>query len=114
MRQFAALVLPAVEPADHRDRVLVAELLERPSGERGPDAAGAHDDDRLRLVGDATLDLRLEVAPGQEHRAGHRALLELVGLADVEQGRTVGEQLLRLGGGHLGDLRLGFVEEVSK
>ena len=43
----------------------------------------------------------LEMAAGKEHRPGHRTLLELVGLTDVEQCRPVVEQVLGLGGGHL-------------
>ena len=60
------------------------------------DAAGAVDDDRRGLVGQPALDLRLEVAAGDVHGARDRALVVLVGLADVEDDRAVGDAL---GGG---------------
>ena len=44
------------------------------------------------------LDLRLEVATGDVQRAGERALLVLVGLADVEQDRA-GQAAHVVGGG---------------
>ena len=83
----AAFVLPAAEAAGHRHDVGVAELLERLGRERRAGAARAVDDDRRVLVGELGLDLALEVAAGDEHRAGDRALLVLVLLADVEERR---------------------------
>ena len=51
------------------------------------------------------LDLRLEVAAGDVQRAGQRALLVLVGLADVEQhGARTSPQLVGVGGVDLADL----------
>ena len=83
-----ALVLPPVEPADHRGHVGVAELLHGLGGERRADAAGAIDHHVGRLVGDPALDRGLEVAPGQVDGAGQGALLVLVGLAHVEHDRA--------------------------
>jgi hypothetical protein len=63
-RPRTALVLPPVEAPDERDRVLVAELGHGVGGEGRPDAAGAVDDHRGVLVGQLSLDLELQVAPG--------------------------------------------------
>ena len=62
------------------------------------------------LSSDAVLDLRLEVAAGDVDRAGQRALVVLVGLADVEDGQRAPSALRRSVGGRgvdLGDLGLG-------
>ena len=72
------------------------------------------DDDLGVLVGDAVLDLALEVAAGDEDRPGNGALLELVGLSHVEHDRAVGTQLLGLGRGDLGDLGLGGGEQLTE
>ena len=82
--QVASLVLPTPEAAGHRRRAGVAELLHRLDRERGAHTAGAVDDDRGVLVGELVLDLGLEVAARDVDRAGDRALLVLVGFADVE------------------------------
>ena len=79
------VVLPAVEPARHRHDVAVAELLEGPRRERRAHAGRAVDDDASGLVGQATLDVELELAPRDVHGAADRALVVLVGLADVEE-----------------------------
>ena len=79
-----ALVLPLAEAAGHRHDVGVAEVLEGLGGEGGADAAGAVDDDRRVVVGQAALDLALQVAPGDVERARQGALVVLVGLPDVE------------------------------
>ena len=110
----AVLVLPPPEAAGHRHDVGVAELLQRAGGERGAHAAGAVDDDRRRLVDDAGLDLGLEVATGDVHGAGQRALVVLVGLADVERERPGSEALGRVGGADLGDLGLGGRQQIAE
>ncbi len=97
-RPRAALVLPLVEPADHRLHVGVprSAIVLAAKAERTP--AGAVDDDRRRLVGQLALDLELEVAPGQVDGVGNGALLVLVGLAHVEEGHAAAlEQGLRVG-----------------
>ena len=66
--------LPLAEPAGHRGDVRVAELGERPRGEGAARAAGAVEDDLLRLVRDLLLDALLEEAARDEDRAGHVAL----------------------------------------
>jgi hypothetical protein len=63
---------------------------------------------------EAALDLGLQVAPGDEDRVRHRALLELVGLPHVEEHRAVGTELLGRRGVHLADVLLGRVEEISE
>ena len=105
----AALVLPLVEAAGHRGDVGVAELGERLGRERRPDAGGAVDQDLGVLVGDLVLDVRLELAPGDEDGARDRALGVLVGLAHVEDDDVgVGvAQGLGFGGLDLADLGLG-------
>ena len=110
----AAFVLPLVEPADHGDHVAVPQLAEGLGGEGGPHAAGAHHDDGGGLVGQATLDLGLEVPTRDEHRVRNGALLELVGLAHVQQHDTAPTQLLRCCGVDLTDLGLGGVQESAE
>ena len=92
-RPWTALVLPAVETADHRGHVGVPDRLHGLRGERRPDTAGAVDDDRSLLVGELPLDLELELAPRQEDRSRDRSLLVLVGLAHVEQGHLAEQRL---------------------
>src|SRR5437868_4869244 len=70
-----------------------------------PGAAGAVDDHRAALVGDLPLHLELQEPPGDEHRPGDRALVELVGLPHVEEGDPA-PLLLRLLGCDLADLGL--------
>jgi hypothetical protein len=82
-----ALVLPLVEAALEADDVGVAELAEGDRGVGGAHAAGAADDDLGRPLGDLTLDVGLEPAARDVERPGDRALLVLVGLADVEHQR---------------------------
>ncbi len=93
---------------------MIAELGEGLGGERRPNAAGAVDDDRRRLVGDPVLDLRFEVAARNVDRTGQRTFLVLVGLTHVEHDRPVGD----VGGGALGvdltDLGLRGGEQVSE
>jgi hypothetical protein len=48
------------------------------------------------------------------HRARHRALLVLVGLAHVEQERTLVDQGLGPCGVDLADLRLGRLEQLTE
>ena len=111
----APLVLPLAEAAGHRHDVGVAELAERPGGERAADPAGAVDDDRLRLVGEATLDLALEMATGDVHRARQGTLFVLVGLAHVEDHDLAAfDELLGLRRVDFGDLRLGLDEQVAE
>ena len=108
----AALVLPAAEAAGHRHDVGVAEVLQRLGRERRAVAAGAVDDDRRVAVGELVLGLGLEVAPGDEHRAGDHSLLELVLLAHVEEGGVVEPGLGGLGI-DLADVRLRGLQKVS-
>ena len=96
------------------DDVGVAELLQRAGGERRAHAAGAVDDDRRVLVGEPALDLGLEVAAGDVDGAGERALVVLVGLADVEHERAGGDALGGAVGVDLGDLGLGGRQQISE
>ena len=68
------------------------------------------------MVGDAVLDLALEVATGDVHRAGDRALLVLVGLADVEHhgAGSIATAVVRRGGVDLADLGLGLREQIAE
>ena len=108
----AALVLPAVEPADKRHHVGVAEIGHGLGGEGGAHPGGAVDHDGRRLVGEPALDLELEMSPRQVDGAGDGALLVLVGFADVEEhDRT--QPRLDLVGRHLGDGRFGLLQQIS-
>ena len=78
------------EAAGERRDVLVAELLQRLGGERRARAGLARDDHRRAAIGHGGLDARLQVAARDVHRALDRALLELVGLAHVDQHRRDG------------------------
>src|SRR4029077_9539398 len=98
----------------HRHDVAVAQLLQGASGERAAHPAGAVDDDRRRLVEQPALDLRLQVAAGDVHRAGDGPLLVLVRLADVEDQRAPIDLGGSTGGVDLGDLGLGGGEEVAE
>src|SRR4029079_8247995 len=49
------------------------------------------------------LDVVRNRGERQEHGAGHARLLELVGLADIDQTRTLGESLVEFVDGDLGD-----------
>ena len=110
----AALILPTVEAAVHGDHVGVAQLLEGVGGERRADPAGTHDDEWLVPVVDPTLDAGLEVAPRDVDRVGNRPLLELVGLADVEEEVAGSQQRLGARRLDLGDPGLGVPQQVSK
>ena len=113
---LAALVLPLVEATAHGDDVGVPEVLQRLGGEGGADATGAEHDHRGVAVGDAALDLRLEVTPRDEHGAGDGTLLELVRLPDVEEhGVGLGTAArVSVGRGDLPDLGLGLGEEIAE
>ena len=87
-----AFVLPAVESAVHRHDVGVAQVAQGLRRERRAHAAGAHHDDRTLLITEAAFDLRFEMTARDVHRSGHCALFELVGFADVEQQRAVGDE----------------------
>ena len=102
------LVLPLVEAAVHGHHVGVAHLLERHRREGGAHPARAHGHQRGGPVRDPVLDARLELASGDVHGAGDGALLVLVGLAHVEQGPALGQQLLAASGVDLTDLGLGL------
>jgi hypothetical protein len=91
----------------------VTELAERLGGEDRAHAARAVNDDRCGAVVDLVLDLALEVAARQEHRARDRALLELIQLADVEECGAA-EAGLRFGGIDLDDLAFRGLQEVSE
>ena len=91
------LVLPTAEATGHRHDVGEPELLERLGRERGAVATGAVDDDRLVAVEQAGLGLALEVAAGDEHRAGDGAGVVLVLLPHVEEGGVVEAGLRGLG-----------------
>jgi hypothetical protein len=73
------------------------------------------DDDRRGLVGDARLDVALEVAAGDVEGPGDRSLRVLLGLAHVEDhGAGAAPGLVGLGGADLSDLRLGGGEELTE
>ena len=110
----AALVLPPPEPADHRDDVGVAELLQRAGGERRAHPTGAVDDERCVLVGEPALDLRFEMTAGDVHGAVEGPGVVLVGLADIEHGGAIGDQRSRTRGVDFADLRLGGGEQISE
>ena len=78
----------------------------------GAVAAGAEHHDRLVLGAELGVGLRLEVAAGDEHRAGDRALVVLVLLAHVEEARLP-ELGLGFLGCHLADLLLGLAQQVA-
>ena len=65
---------------------------------------------------DAALDLGLEVPTGDEHGAGDGALLELVGLAHIEEdGVGLGVTAhVGVGRGDLTDLGLGLGQQVAE
>ena len=87
----------------------VAELLQRLGRERGAGAARAVHDDRRVAVGELVLDLALEVAARDEHRAGDHPLLVLVELADVEE-RGVAQARFGVGRLDLADVLLGLCQ----
>ena len=109
-----AVVLPLVEAADQRLHVGVAELAQGLGGERRTHATGAVHDDRPALVGQLALHLELQVAAGQVDGVGDGALLVLVGLAHIEEGRaTLAQDLLRVRLFHLTDGFLRLVQKIS-
>ena len=114
LRPRAPLVLPAAEAALHRGDVGVSQFGEGLRGERRANAARAVGDDRRTLVGDASLDLRLEMAAGDVDRVGQGALFVLVGFAHVEHDRSGGDPLGGGAGVDLDDLGLGGGEEVTE
>src|SRR5581483_11441154 len=61
---LAAFVLPLVEPAGHRHDVGVTKLRERLRRERGARTTRAVHDEWCGPVGNATLDVRLELPAG--------------------------------------------------
>ena len=63
-------ILPTTEPAGHRNYVRIAELTERLGGKGGPHAASAIHDDRYLVIGDAGLDLGLQMTTGNMHHVG--------------------------------------------
>src|SRR5690606_6697186 len=108
-----AAVLPQRDAAGHRLDVGVAEVGQRLGGERGARAGRAVDDDALVAVGDRAVDAGLEVAARDVRRAGQVAGVPLLGLAHVEQGDALVEQLADLAGVHLGDLLLDGADVVG-
>jgi hypothetical protein len=98
-----ARFLPLAEPARHRGHVRVAEVLQRPRGQRGARAARAVEDDLPSAVRHLVLDARLEEAAGDEQRAGHVALRPFVRLAHVDHDRVLGAGA-GVGGRDLADL----------
>src|SRR5262249_18820489 len=100
------------EPARHRHHVVEAELLERLGRERRPVASGAEHHDRAVAVDELRLRVALQVAAGDEHRPGDRALVVLVLLPDVEERRRA-QAGLGLLGLDLGDAPLGVSEQVA-
>ena len=104
--------LPVGEAAPERRDALVAELLERPGGERGPAAAGAVDEDAPVAIRNSLLDARLERAARDVDRVREVALVPLVALADVQEERHVAvvQRRHRLRGIDLVDLRLRLFE----
>ena len=115
-RVVVAEVLPAGEPAGHRDHVRVAELLERAGGEDAPHAGGAVDDDLGVLVGEHVLDPALEMRPGEVMGGRDLAEGDLFLLPDVEelQGSALVEALFHVLGGDLADLLAELAVQVSK
>ena len=110
----APLVLPAAEAALHRLDIGEAELGERHGGEGRPDTTGAVDDDGRVLVGDAILDLCLEVPARDVDGAGNRALLVLVGFTDVEHDRAGSDVRRGTLGIDLADLGFRSGEQVTE
>src|SRR4029077_10533289 len=70
------------------------------------------DDDEGVVIGDAVLDLALEVAARDEDGAGDHALFELVELAHVEE-RGGADLCLGLGRLNLSDLRFRLLQQVA-
>src|SRR5262249_24304543 len=102
---LVTLVLPFVEPALHGDDVGVAELVQGLRRERRPVSSRALDDEGRGMVGDAGLDVRLELTPRDVQSARNRALFVLVRLADVEPHSTgLLAQLVGFGRVDLADL----------
>src|SRR5207248_655507 len=85
-----AAALPVGVAAGERGDALVPELAERLRRERRAVAAGAVQEDRLRVVGRGLLDPRLEEPARDVDRARDPALRPLVQLADVDEQRRVG------------------------
>ena len=111
---LAALVLPLAEPARHRRHVGVTQFPKRLGREDRTHAACALHDQRRVLVGQAHLDLALEVATGDEQRPGYCTRLVLVGLAHVEDHRALVAQPVGGLGIDLTNLLLGRLEEVTE
>src|SRR6266850_1772962 len=78
-------ILPAVEPAGHRNDVGVAELLQGVRGHRRANATRAVEDGGLGLVGDAVLGPLLEEALWDVHRARNVTRVPLVLLAHIRE-----------------------------
>ena len=112
-RPPAPLVLPAVEAAAHRDDVAIAEFAEGFRRESRAGTAGAVDDDRTLLVGDAPFDLQFEHAAGQVDGPVERAGGVLVRFPHVEEDGVV-SALGDIGGRRLADLRFHVAEQVTE
>ena len=110
----AALVLPLVEAAVHGDDPFVSQLGQGHGGEGRAHPARAHGHQRRGPVRDPVLDAGLELAPGDVDRALDGALLVFVGLAHVEEGPPLGQQLGAAGRVHLSDLRLGPLQQFTE
>jgi hypothetical protein len=82
---------PAVEPGREARDVFVAELAELHADEGGAPRPGAEDDDGVGLVREEALDLVLDAGVGEVQSAREGALGDLEVLADVEEGRDIGE-----------------------
>jgi hypothetical protein len=82
---------PAVEPGSEPRDVFVAELAELHADEGGAPRPGAEDDDGAGLVREEALDLVLDAGVGEVQSAREGALGDLEVLADVEEGRDIGE-----------------------
>ena len=100
-----AAVLPERDAAGHRLDLREAEVVDQHArGERRAVAGLAVEDHALRAVADDAVDPRLEVAARDVRGAGELALLELLGLADVDDRHALAEDLGDLGRVDLRDL----------
>ena len=109
----AALVLPPVKATIDAHHVAVAQVQQCLGGECRSDATGAVHDDLRVLLEQPALDLELEVTTGDVGRPRHGALLVLVRLADVQEGRRP-DEVNDIGGCHFTDVALGFVQQLTR
>ena len=107
-------VLPRAIPAAQATHLPVTHLLQRPAREEAPGAAGAVEDHVGVPIREALFDAQLQVAARHQLGAGQDALIRLLLLADVDERRPLGLQLLgQLSGGHFRHLRPGNLEQLG-